>query len=431
MTLKYGNGKKNKLASELREFGDEFGEDNLDGDANQDESMGNAGQARIGKRDRSVRNRGAGRRRGVVADDEDEDGAAPMPPQRKRARLSGSPAVGAKGTVQGARGAKKAVDYSDDDDEDDEEMVDAASDEDDLADAAAPDTDDDFSADDGLSRKGGKAARKSNSDATKKTGARATAAAAKSSAGTGAKKATVTGSGSTATGGKAMSAEARMRASIDAAKDKSLKPLGGSSSSGPTASKLNPQASAFRPSGAIKSGAGGASTPTGTGANRLGSAAVGGGAAAAATANKRPSSGGGAKPAFGKSMSGWDQLFGGISGLTTPTSNKPTPTKTSKPSTPSTPAGGANGLPGTGIRPDPVLESASPAEVQRLKEQADQEHLNTDECFDLLAHADIMLAFERSVYLEDRKLATRLRPAFWKAGSVLQQPAKPQQERGA
>ncbi len=67
-----------------------------------------------------------------------------------------------------------------------------------------------------------------------------------------------------------------------------------------------------------------------------------------------------------------------------------------------------------------MLEAAAPEEVARLKQKAVEEHLDTDECFDLLAHADIMLAFERGLYLEDRKLAARLRPVVWRAGGVLE-----------
>ena len=70
------------------------------------------------------------------------------------------------------------------------------------------------------------------------------------------------------------------------------------------------------------------------------------------------------------------------------------------------------------------------AEVQRLREEANKEHLNTDECFDLQAHADIMVAFERSMYAEDKRLANRLRPAHWKAGILVheqQQKQQPQQ----
>ncbi|SPO32549.1 uncharacterized protein UTRI_04293 [Ustilago trichophora] len=433
ITIKMGVQRK-KLSEDLRDLADDD-DDEQDGNAatNQEEAddfvpdeetksgKDAAEQQTSGKRSRNARNKAPGRRRTVVADDEeDEDEAeeAPKAPQRKRAKLSDSPAGGAKAKGPSTRGGRKAFDYSDDEDEEDEEMVDAASDEDDLADAAALDTDEEFDHEDRQLR-GNKARKaKSTADSAKKAGGRASTAAAKLSGSAGGKKATIaaatSSAASNANAGKAMSAEARMRASIDAALDKSLKPSGASAA---PASKLNPQASAFRPSGAAKSGPGGASTPTGAGRpGATPSAAAAGGAGV-----KRPSTGGGSKPAFGKSMSGWDQLFGGISGLSTASaSNKSTPTKPAGASKPSTPTAGAGAVSGTGIRPDPVLESASLADVQRLKEQAVEEHLNTDECFDLLAHADIMLAFERSVYMEDQRLALRMRPAFWKAGMALQ-----------
>ncbi|SAM83400.1 uncharacterized protein UBRO_05415 [Ustilago bromivora] len=452
VTLKVG-GHRKKLADDLRGLADDYDDEkDADEDAHpEDDFVPDGGAAgskdaaddekpTIGKRDRNARNKVAGRRRAIVADDEEDEDAgeegAPKPPQRKRAKLSDTgPAGSGKDKGRSARGGKKAVNYSDDDDED-EEMVDAASDEEDLEDAAALDTDDEFDEADGPSR-GGKSTRKGKAgvDVAKKAGGRAVAM--KSSTAGGVARAKKTGAAAASTSSappntassKAMSAEARMRASIDAAKDKSLKAPGVPSAS--TGIKLNPQASAFRPSGALKTGPGGASTPAGAGRPSTASSAAGSGA-------KRIPTGG--KPAFGKSMSGWDQLFGGISGLSTSSSstpNKGTPTKPnaagSKPGTPSGTAAAAASS--TGIRPDPVLESASPADVQRLKEQANQDHLNTDECFDLLAHADIMVAFERSLYAEDRKLATRLRPAIWKAGTILQQGASQQkaqeQQQGA
>ena len=426
VTIKTAGLKKTKLADDQRDLADDD-DDQEDGDATQQHdddvapktgahaATDAAEPQTYGKRDRNARSKAAGRRRPIVADDEDdEDGdEAPKAPQRKRARLSDSPVGGTKTKGRtSARGSKRAVDYSDDDDSD-EEMVDAASDEDDLADAAAIDTEDEFDDDDRPSRSSKTRKGKPAADAPKKTGGRAAVTAAKAPSGAAGKKAP-TASAAPAAGTKLMSAEARMRASIDAAKDKSLKPPGVSAAA---SSKLNPQASAFRPNSA-KSGAGGSATPTGAG--RPGASSTSAGAAGA----KRPANGGG-KPAFGKSMSGWDQLFGGISGLsTTPASNKSTATKpagaTAPGGKPPAAGTGAAAASGTGIRPDPVLEAASLEDVQRLKKQAVEEHLNTDECFDLLAHADIMLAFERSVYMEDRKLSARLRPAIWKAGAVLQ-----------
>ncbi|TKY84592.1 hypothetical protein EX895_006494 [Sporisorium graminicola] len=444
VTLKRYVGTQKKLADDLRDLADDDEDDDgvVDAaphDAHSEDDFvpdqsaaGTKGRSASGKRDRNARGRAEGRRRAVIADDEDgndvDEAEGSKAPQRKRAKLASDVAKGgARGKGKNARAGRRTVEYSDDDDDDeDEEMVDAASDEEDLVDAAAAlDSEDDFDDDDGPTR-AGKGPRKGK-EGGKKTGGRASGAAtaaattSKGSAMAGSKKPGPTGSAtsSTSAGSKAMSAEARMRASIDAAKDKSLKSATGTAVS---STKLNPQASAFRPS--VKAGPGGASTPTGAG--RPGPTPSGGAAAAAGGVKRTPSTGGsGAKPAFGKSMSGWDQLFGGLSGLSS-SSPKSAPTKPGAPaagSKPSTPASA------TGIRPDPRLEAATAADMQRLKQQASQSYLNTDECFDLLAHADIMLAFERSVYAEDRKLAARLRPAVWKAGAAIQGKAQQVQQQ--
>jgi hypothetical protein len=418
---------KNKFADGLRDLADDdeevpggsaLAEDAAPGDeampdaeAADGDGLGGARRRSTGKRGRDYRNKPAGRRRVVVADDEEdeEEGTgkgAEEAPQRKRAKLSDSAADGGRADARPARNTRNTIDYSDDDDED-EEMVDVASEEDDLEldAAAAADSEDDFEQDGASSRRGAaksKSARGAKSGGRKSTGG-AGGSAAKATSASGAKKAGAAAASTAAN--KGMSAEARMRASIDAAKDKSLKPPGAS-----VGTKLNPQANAFRPSGAVKSGT---STPTG---------------AAGASAPKRPASTG--KPAFGKSMSGWDQLFGGISGLSSSAStpSKATPIKPGAPSKPATPTAGVSG---SGIRQDPVLEAASPADVQRLKNQATQQYLCTDECFDLLAHADIMTAFERSIGIEDRKLAARLRPCVYRAGQALlpklQPPTQPTQ----
>ena len=359
------------------------------------------------KRGRTTRNKAEGRRRAVIADDEDEADEAErsIAPQKKRAKLADGGAAKKKGAPSKAKNgrARTAVDYSSDDG--DEEMVDAASDEEDLADAAAaPDSEDDFDHEDDGRSKRGKRARKGR-DGKKASGhpfaANATSKASTSTTGKKAIGSAATATPSSATGGgKAMSAEARMRASIDAAKDKSLKPPLNA-----YAGKLNPQASAFRPSGAKQTGSG-ASTPN----TRPASAAAG-----TATGVKRTPSISGGKQVFGKSMSGWDQLFGGLSGLSSATSTPKTSTPTKPGSKPATPSSAS----ANGIRPDPQLEAASAVDVQRLREEAKQGYLNTDECFDLLAHADIMLAFERSVLFEDKRLAARLRPNVWRAGGVL------------
>ncbi|KAI3493154.1 hypothetical protein L1887_42171 [Cichorium endivia] len=130
-------------------------------------------------------------------------------------------------------------------------MVDVASEEDDLEldAAAAADSEDDFEQDGASSRRGAaksKSARGAKSGGRKSTGG-AGGSAAKATSMSGAKKAGAAAASTAAN--KGMSAEARMRASIDAAKDKSLKPPGAS-----VGTKLNPQANAFRPSGAVKSG---------------------------------------------------------------------------------------------------------------------------------------------------------------------------------
>uniref|UniRef100_V5EZZ0 Uncharacterized protein n=1 Tax=Kalmanozyma brasiliensis (strain GHG001) TaxID=1365824 RepID=V5EZZ0_KALBG len=378
VTLK-ANGKKRSVA-DLRELGDES--DDEEAAQSGDDFVPEQGPVdkKYGKRDRQTRNKA----RATIADDEEEEEPVKVP-QRKRAKLEDSkPDDGGKRKARSGKGARRTVDYSSDEDE---AMVDAASDEDDdLPNAAATGTDDEFEEDVGPA-----AGKKRKSDSGKKAAPRA-GPSAKSTAGPGGKKAATSASAATAStagANKAMSSEARMRASIDAALDKKAP------SAAPT--KLNPQASAFRPGGALKPGApaGGASTPTGAGKPTSTTSTV-----------KRPSG----KPAFGKSMSGWDSLFGPLSGLSSPTASgsaKPTPPKAAPP------------VSATGIRPDPVLEAASAADVQRLKGEAVEEHLNTDECFDLLAHADIMLAFERGLYVEDRKLASRLRPFVWRAGGVI------------
>lgn len=384
-----------------------------------------------GKRDRSTRDKAQGRRRAVIADDEagdmDETGEVSMAPQKKRAKLTQS---GYKGETKSkaqqygrsSKSGKNTVDYSEDSDED-EEMVDAASDEEELLDAAGLDSDDSFDEEDAGPTRGSKAARKSTSsaaDGRKKVGGRASAVSNARTNKVGRAALGSTASSSSASGGsKGMSAEARMRASIDAAVNKSIKPMTGAASASST--KLNPQASAFRPGSVstLKSGA------ACTGAGR---------SVATSSGAKRTASTGG-KPAFGKSMSGWDQLFGGISGLSSSSTSTPTKSTLAKPgvgasgSKSSTSASASASA--TGIRPDPRLESASPAEVQQIREAARQEHLNTDECFDLLAHADIMLAFERSIYLQDRKLSARLRPHNFNAGSILVSQKHKQQQKQA
>lgn len=367
VTLKVG---KKKLADDLKNLGDE--------DADESEAVGPVGSTKgedmegkvmNGKRDR----RAITRRRAVLAsDDEDEEDAQPTAPQRKRPRMDDKKAASKPKS-------NRKENYSDDDS--DEEMVDAASESD--LDAGILDSDEEFSDSKAKSSRSAKPARQ----ATKAVPAKPVA-----------KKPTVASN-------KTMSAEARMRASIDAAKDKSLKPPGAAVAVG---SRLNPQASAFRPSATGKP-TGGAATPTGTGGVR-----------------KVPIGGG--KPTFGKSMNSWDQLFGPLSGLNSPSNAAKPGAQANKPSAAAAKANAAASSTGAsaGIRPDPKLETASAAEVQKLKDDARKAWLSTDECFDLLAHADIMLAFERSIYVEDKRLSTRLRPAIWKAGTILANQSQPQ-----
>ncbi len=397
VTLRAGKGKAKKLADDLKDLAD-------DNDDEQDSFKPEADvkdEAEIQPHTQGKRNRAAagGRRRGVIADDDDEDEGPSVAPQRKRARTTANKGADRKAPAEKAKkNNKKRVDYSSDDD-DDEEMIDAASDEDELADLG-----DDAASESEEEAKGTR--RGAKKAASKPAAAKGTPSKLSAAAIGGVKKASVSSAPTTSSGSKTMSAEARMRASIDAAKDKSLKPTSATSAAAP--SKLNPQASAFRPS--LAGGTGG----TGGTAGNKGPAAGSSTPNATTAGVKRPQSG--KPPAFGKSMSGWDQLFGGISGLTSATPPKPsgaTPTKTgtAKPSTPS--------VSGQGIRPDPTLEASSPADVQRLKEKANEGYLNTDECFDLLAHADIMSAFERSMFAEDKRLALRLRPVAWKAGALV------------
>ncbi|SNX86009.1 uncharacterized protein MEPE_04718 [Melanopsichium pennsylvanicum] len=426
LTIKeVAHGKGKKPNDNLRDLGDDDDDDQLDGIAAReeadDEFRPDVDKPSNGKRDRTYR---SGRRKAAIADDEDDDEDGNVDkrvskaPQRKRAKISNSPAIDTKSrAARSTRGARKRLDYSDaDEDNGDEEMVDAASSEEELDEGSAVDSDDGElgDGDDGLIR-GGKAAKsgKAAGSRARKFGVRASTSSTKASATAGPiKKAAGTGAGSasSAAGGKNMSAADRMRASIDAAKNKSLRPPGVASGH---AAKLNPLASAFRPNAALKSG--GSSTPVGAG--RPGTTSTSAAAAATAAGGAKRSQNTGGKPAFGKSMSGWDQLFGPLSGLAPSPAAKNSPTSAGKPKS-SIPSN-STGANGSGIRPDPVLESASAEEVQKLKQQAVEDHLNTDECFDLLAHADIMMAFERSVYMDDKRLAMRLRPAFWKAGTVL------------
>ncbi|PWN50581.1 hypothetical protein IE53DRAFT_88170 [Violaceomyces palustris] len=145
---------------------------------------------------------------------------------------------------------------------------------------------------------------------------------------------------------------------------------------------------------------------------------------------------------FGKTMSGWDQLFGGGGGSN---SNKSTPEQRAREvrserggkasgasnGRPTNKSGKDSGhLPSAGsssgnsngrtkyntasIRSAPGLESLSSQELAERRRREEESNLDTSDCFDLLAHAEIMMAFEEEMGLERRLL----KPSRFGAGLV-------------
>ncbi|PWY98280.1 hypothetical protein BCV70DRAFT_218735 [Testicularia cyperi] len=411
-----------KLTDELKDLGDvenskddlarmfddeeepaDDGETNHSGDDFEPEEKSGikaGGQRAALKRTRSTRQDGKRSAVGsVTAPEEEEEDLAP----RRKKRSRPSTYVSDPDDGDHKTGNPSGVVSSDD-----ESMKDVGTE--DESDEADGNEEDDDEVVGGRRKAGARGSKKATTKTTaagaqKKGGARSSLAGAAGTTPTGLKKAGA--AASTGASSKTLSFADKMRASIDSAKDKTIKPPSTS------ASKLNPTASAFRPGARPGASTPGAAASAGTGAG---------------TGSKRPSS-----QAFGKSMSGWDQLFGGVSGLSASaqsTPSKSTPSKTaaaanSKSASSSSSTGGAGssnasggaGGPGTsGIRPDPTMETLTAEELAEARATRNREYLDTDQCFDLLAHAEIMLAFEQDIIFRDRQTARMLRPSHWRAG---------------
>ncbi|KAN0060776.1 hypothetical protein ACQY0O_007434 [Thecaphora frezii] len=206
---------------------------------------------------------------------------------------------------------------------------------------------------------------------------------------------------------KALNAD-KLRASIDSARDKASSSSAVCSSSakaGP--SKLNPHAANFTP----KAGGGGASSST--------SASLG-----HASSGRKPINKAG-EVQFGKTMTGWDQLFGSLSGVSaSPSSSSHAGANAGTASSSSNNTPSSKGKPKAaqpaqargGIRPMPELENATQQQLAEMRRTQQRRNLNVDGCWDLLAHAEIMSAFEHDTATDDRKLASALRPVRFRAG---------------
>ena len=176
-------------------------------------------------------------------------------------------------------------------------------------------------------------------------------------------------------GSKPISAPDRLRASIDAARDKSFK-TGSPVSAGPPKPKVA-----------------GAVTPR---------------------PGPKPPKSHDKEAKFGKTMTGWDQLFGSITGTAT---SSPSASSSPAPSTGATAVAGAASKNSTPrIRPQPGMERLDSQALQALREAEAQRNQDTDGCFDLLAHAEIMSAFEHEMMDDDKKTAVALRPSRFRAG---------------